>query len=208
MTFNTLADVPAPIRDFYTDKNGPVELIPFGVEMTQAEFDAVMIEQAGQLGGTLAVKAACALLEVRLARQFHDAYIDWMSSEPIEPVADPNAPVDPIEYYDEAMIEWREREPLAVAKPSMVVDGEMWGVYNHGAQRQILLAAAQVTVDGLVFNAGVRSSGRMSRTIARMEADAIPSIVWTLADGSSSTVTLAQLKTALQLATDYQSSIE
>jgi hypothetical protein len=207
MTFNTLADVPAPIRDFYTDAGGTVDLIPFGDEITQAEFYEVMAEQAGQQGGTLTVKAACEMLEAGLARLFHDSYIEWLSSEPIKPEDDPAAPVDLTEYHEQLLSEWQSSEPQ-ITPPCMMINEQPWATYNHAVQKSILLDNAQVEIDGLTFHANESSQGRLFRTIARMEAAAIPSLVWTLADGTAPTVTLAQLKAALQAAIYYQSSLE
>lgn len=73
-------------------------------------------------------------------------------------------------------------------------------------ERQTAVDAITVTVDGMVFDGNEASQNRMARVIA--SADAMEQAAeWTLASNDVATVTMAQLKQALALATEAQTAI-
>ena len=73
-------------------------------------------------------------------------------------------------------------------------------------ERQTAVDAITVTVDGMVFDGNEASQNRMARVIA--SADAMEQTAeWTMANNDVATVTMAQLKQALALATEAQTAI-
>lgn len=74
-------------------------------------------------------------------------------------------------------------------------------------ERQALVDAIKVTVNGKVFDGDEISQGRMARAIIGLQVTNLPSIKWTLADNTETNATLSELTEALVLAGKEQSSI-
>ena len=73
-------------------------------------------------------------------------------------------------------------------------------------ERQRVVDAITVTVDGMVFDGNEESQNRMARVIS--SADAMEQTAeWTLANNDVTNVTMVQLKQALALATEAQTAI-
>ena len=71
---------------------------------------------------------------------------------------------------------------------------------NAKAARADAVAAIQITVGGKVFDGDETSQTRMARAIIGLQAADVPTILWTLADGTTADVTSAELTEALILA--------
>ena len=73
-------------------------------------------------------------------------------------------------------------------------------------ERQAAVDAITVTVDGMVFDGNEASQNRMARVIASAD-DMEQTAEWTLANNGVATVSMAQLKRVLALATELQTAI-
>jgi hypothetical protein len=76
------------------------------------------------------------------------------------------------------------------------------------AARAAAVAAIDVTVtSGKTFDGDEDSQTRMARAILGMQAAAVPTITWTLADNTIAEVTVAELTEALILAGQQQAAL-
>ena len=73
-------------------------------------------------------------------------------------------------------------------------------------ERQSAVDSITATVDGMVFDGNEASQNRMARVIASAD-DMEKTAEWTLANNDVATVSMAQLKQALALATELQTAI-
>lgn len=76
----------------------------------------------------------------------------------------------------------------------------------YKASREVAVEALVVEVDGLQFDGDERSQDRMTRAVASSSSDT-ETTQWKLADNTVATVTAGQLKTALRLAGQAQTTI-
>ena len=74
-------------------------------------------------------------------------------------------------------------------------------------QRDAVVAAIKVTVNGNVFDGDEVAQGRMARAVAAAEISGVGSYQWKLANDSFSEVTIEELKQALELAFRTQSEL-
>lgn len=74
-------------------------------------------------------------------------------------------------------------------------------------QRDAVVAAIKVTVNGNVFDGDEVAQGRMARAVAAAEISGVGSYKWKLANDSFSEVTIEELKQALELAFRTQSEL-
>lgn len=135
-------------------------------------------------------------------------------------------------YLDPARVLWDEREdgPLPdISIGGMIrvgdaleVDSDMLAVSQAGAstanaaaaraqykaERAVAVAAITATVtSGKTFDGDEDSQTRMARAIIGMQAAGVTTITWTLADNTSTAVTLADLTEALILSGQQQAAL-
>jgi len=74
-------------------------------------------------------------------------------------------------------------------------------------QRQAAVDSITVTVNGKIFDGDEVSQTRMARAIIGIQAAQVESLVWTLADNTVTSVTVAELTEALILAGQAQAAL-
>jgi len=113
--------------------------------------------------------------------------------------------------FDEANADYRQylgwlakgNTPAPADAPSVEQIYQEWK-----AERQQMVDAITVEVDGFIFDGDEVSQNRMARAVAVAAADAMTETTeWTLHDNSVAIVTVQQLKTACRLAGEAQTAI-
>ena len=141
------------------------------------------------------------MVNLGIAWDYCDAYICWLND------VDTWEKWETVITYDEDEVEIsrteKPDEPTEpVRQPNYISD------YDHVVfkrEREIAVAAITVEVDGLVYDGDELSQNRMVRAITALTGD--EKMHWTLADNTIVQVTQTELKKAIRLAGDIQSSL-
>jgi hypothetical protein len=111
-------------------------------------------------------------------------------------------------YWDE--VEGVQRERDATPEEAAEIDARKVAPPSRDelkAERQAIVDAITVTVNGKVFNGDETSQGRMNRALRVADITGQASCTWVLADNIPATVTKDELAQALALAMEAQAQV-
>ena len=240
--FESMNDVPEPIKSFYTEviRNEPVVDEEGKPVTTQEPYTYIDIDGNEQEGlKTVPVmqdvpyvellerpQSATEDLLLRVAPkacitfanfvaqteqwEFYDKYMEWLDAEPVEPSQEGYTEeeyVDAVDAYNTSMEAYKASEP--VKPPLRTVDEimESSGLSDKTRKEARDEAVSKITVevDGMLFDGDEISQNRMARAVATGNAG--DTTYWKLANNDVVLVSWEQLKQALKLAGNAQTTI-